>query len=165
MYIIRTCRSESKQKSPIWKISQLKPCCCCHGIGAGRILTHTETRSLHLKRTPINNSPQFKIKITTEIKIQTCDGLSRTVPSTKGAKPGKNRGGSILTLSKSAKDLVLRQGAISSSRRSPWQPVCSATWARMWHIKSRPRTTKTRFYGRRKTGVQVQRVDPFTFPV
>lgn len=42
-----------------------------------------------------------------------------TVPSTKGAKPGRKRGGVRRTAISSERGLVRRQGARSSSTRSP----------------------------------------------
>lgn len=51
-----------------------------------------------------------------------------TVPSTNGANPGKNLGELIFTDNNSSTDFPRKHGAISSSNRSPWQPVCSATF-------------------------------------
>lgn len=83
--------------------------------------------------------------------------FNMTVPSTNGAKPGRNLrdfnntpaphshyfpinqnqvvfhsdkphlGESIFTVNNSATVLLRRHGAMSSSSRSPWHPVCSAT--------------------------------------
>lgn len=46
-----------------------------------------------------------------------------TVPSTNGAKPGKNLGVSSCTDNKLDKGFVRKHGAKSSSNRSPWQPT------------------------------------------
>lgn len=60
--------------------------------------------------------------------ISTCEIVwGKTAPSTKGANPHVNRGGSSWISRSSSRLCSRRQGAMSSVSASPGQPIFSAT--------------------------------------